>query len=60
MVTDGRLTDAEDVTTSFLSAPTPVDDPWRMYPRGDFRNYLALLARLHAAIKPAGGSPRNP
>ncbi len=60
MVTDGRLTDAEDVATSFLSAPSSVDDPWRMYPRGDFRNYLAMLARLHAAIKPAGGAPRNP
>lgn len=48
---NGRADDAESVAHDFLSATPPPDDPWRMYPRGDFRSYLPLLDQLHAAIK---------
>jgi hypothetical protein len=52
---NGRAADAESVTHDFLSASSPADDPWRMYPRGDFRSYLSLLDQLHAAIKKTPG-----
>jgi hypothetical protein len=51
----GRAADAESVAHGFLSASSPPADPWRMYPRGDFRSYLSLLDQLHAAIKKTPG-----
>ena len=52
---NGRAADAESATHDFLSANPPPDDPWRMYPRGDFRSYLSLLDQIHAAIKKTPG-----
>jgi tetratricopeptide (TPR) repeat protein len=51
----GRAADAESVTHDFLSANPPPADPWRMYPRGDFRSYLSLLDQLHAAMQKTPG-----
>ncbi len=51
LVTHGQVGEAEALTAGFLSAKPPAVDPWREYPRGDFRNYLALLDQLHEAIK---------
>jgi tetratricopeptide (TPR) repeat protein len=48
----GRVADAESLMAGFLSAPpTSVEDPWRQYPRGDFRLYPTLIGRLREAIK---------
>lgn len=52
LVMNGKLADAEQVTEAFLASPeTPADDPWRQYPRGDFRAYVSLLTQLHEAMK---------
>jgi tetratricopeptide (TPR) repeat protein len=52
LVMNGRLEDAEHATAAFLASPErPADDPWRQYPRGDFRAYLTLLTQLHEAMK---------
>jgi tetratricopeptide (TPR) repeat protein len=52
LVMNGRVGEAEEATTAFLSSPeAPAEDPWRQYPRGDFRAYSTLLGELHAAIK---------
>jgi len=52
---NGRAADAESAAHDFLSAGAPPDDPWRQYPRGDFRSYLSLLDQLHAAFRKAPG-----
>ncbi len=53
LVTRGKLADAETVAQAFLSSTgSPADDPWREYPRGDFRAYMTLVTRLREAIKP--------
>jgi len=52
LVMNGKLAEAEQVTAAFLASPeTPADDPWRQYPRGDFRAYLTLLTQLREAMK---------
>ena len=52
LVMNGKLEEAEQVTSAFLASPeAPADDPWRQYPRGDFRAYLTLVAQLHEAIR---------
>jgi Flp pilus assembly protein TadD len=52
LVMNGRLEEAEQVTEAFFTSPErPADDPWRQYPRGDFRAYLTLLTELHEAMK---------
>lgn len=52
LMVHGRIDDAESLTSDFLSSSHAVaDDPWQLYPRGDFRSYDALVAKLHEAIK---------
>lgn len=52
LVMNGKLAEAEQVTDAFLASPeTPENDPWREYPRGDFRAYPTLLNALHEAFK---------
>jgi tetratricopeptide (TPR) repeat protein len=51
----GRAADAESAAHDFFAASPPPDDPWRAYPRGDFRSYLSLLDQLHAAFKKTPG-----
>lgn len=52
LVMNGKLAEAEQVTGAFFASPeAPEDDPWREYPRGDFRAYLALVSALHEAFK---------
>lgn len=52
LMLNGRVSDAESLTADFLSSShAAADDPWSLYPRGDFRSYDALVAKLHEAIK---------
>ena len=51
LILNNQLDQAETVMSDFIAAGKPGDDPWRMYPKGDFREYLSLIAQLHEAIK---------
>lgn len=51
LLTNGRLTEAEEEAGAFLGTPEAGNDPWRSYLLGDFPQLPSLLIRLREAIR---------
>jgi hypothetical protein len=50
-IMSGRQDEAETLANELMTKPAVADDPWRVYLRGDYREYPKLIARLREAIQ---------